>query len=400
MANTNRMTHLESIANHAKNVKDFRRENFLAATISFLIVFIGFYVYQNTVMIGWIPPILGGGFTVGVLICLPSLFYEYVRYPGRLKKISLPEIFYFIFLIIFSINISIGILKDKNAQIILSHAASVIHLLGIYFLSRLLPANSNKRVQTIISWSLFILIGITFLNSENIFKSELLVNDFQLNYQAIGFTFLAVSIFAIPNFSSTKRFFAYFCSLSILYIVGARAELIAFFILLVVLEYFKNKKYRIIAFTTFIPLFLLIIFCALFLLYLHDSDNRVFGLFNIQDDQSFIERNILNEEALNTIQSNPICGDYASYEPGRYAHNILSAWVDLGFVGFLLLWCVLISTLSYTIRYNNVNNLFAMSSVSIVVVIFLMITAKPFFYPLLGVAIGLFGRQHAIFYKK
>lgn len=97
MANSDRMTHLESIANHAKNVKDFRRENFLAATISFLIIFIGFYVYQNTVMIGWIPPILGGGFTVGVLICLPSLFYEYVRYPGRLKKSLYPRYFILFF---------------------------------------------------------------------------------------------------------------------------------------------------------------------------------------------------------------------------------------------------------------------------------------------------------------
>jgi O-antigen ligase len=50
----------------------------------------------------------------------------------------------------------------------------------------------------------------------------------------------------------------------------------------------------------------------------------------------------LNVQALETIAKYPLQGSYASYEPGSYAHNILSAWVDLGLFGFLALVALLL----------------------------------------------------------
>jgi hypothetical protein len=47
-------------------------------------------------------------------------------------------------------------------------------------------------------------------------------------------------------------------------------------------------------------------------------------------------------DARQTISASPIFGDYASYTPGHYAHNILSAWVDLGLFGFVYLLAMLI----------------------------------------------------------
>jgi hypothetical protein len=46
--------------------------------------------------------------------------------------------------------------------------------------------------------------------------------------------------------------------------------------------------------------------------------------------------------ARQTIAAHPILGDYASYAPGYYSHNVLSAWVDLGLFGFLYVLAITI----------------------------------------------------------
>ena len=50
--------------------------------------------------------------------------------------------------------------------------------------------------------------------------------------------------------------------------------------------------------------------------------------------------------AIESIKSNFILGDYGSYVSelgiGMYAHNLLSAWVDLGFLGFLYFIFILV----------------------------------------------------------
>ena len=45
---------------------------------------------------------------------------------------------------------------------------------------------------------------------------------------------------------------------------------------------------------------------------------------------------------MQTIAAHPLLGDYASYAPGYYSHNILSAWVDLGLFGIVYIISILI----------------------------------------------------------
>mgnify|MGYP006331453811 FL=1 len=57
---------------------------------------------------------------------------------------------------------------------------------------------------------------------------------------------------------------------------------------------------------------------------------------------SVMARSELSDAAIVTIVENPLLGDYGSYAlatgggVGSYAHNLLSAWVDLGVFGFIL----------------------------------------------------------------
>ena len=58
----------------------------------------------------------------------------------------------------------------------------------------------------------------------------------------------------------------------------------------------------------------------------------------IQEDASFIERSVFNRYGLSLIADNPLVGAYGMYVHlnggGSYPHNLLSAWVNLGILGF------------------------------------------------------------------
>ena len=71
-------------------------------------------------------------------------------------------------------------------------------------------------------------------------------------------------------------------------------------------------------------------------------DNRILELLDLSHSTSANKRHHLTMHAVQTIKAHPFLGDYASYAPGYYSHNILSAWVDLGLFGFIYLNAILV----------------------------------------------------------
>jgi hypothetical protein len=70
------------------------------------------------------------------------------------------------------------------------------------------------------------------------------------------------------------------------------------------------------------------------------ADNRILELLDLSQSTSANKRHHLTVYAMQTIAAHPILGDYASYKPGYYSHNVLSAWVDLGLFGFVYLLAI------------------------------------------------------------
>ena len=77
--------------------------------------------------------------------------------------------------------------------------------------------------------------------------------------------------------------------------------------------------------------------------------NRMLQLIRLDEARSVELRNENTVAAINTISSNPFLGDYGSYANygsiGDYSHNLLSAWVNLGLIGFAL-YVLLLSLLA------------------------------------------------------
>lgn len=127
-----------------------------------------------------------------------------------------------------------------------------------------------------------------------------------------------------------------------------------------------------------------------------EGASRTLGLLNLSHDASYNERVYILKESISTILYHPITGSYASYKPGYYSHNALSAWVDFGIIGFIVyLTCVLMIIRAAIIlfRADRIGNLpvFALT-LALVASIAL---SKAYFHPMMGCVVGiLFHSRH------
>jgi hypothetical protein len=125
-----------------------------------------------------------------------------------------------------------------------------------------------------------------------------------------------------------------------LFVNTARSEFVALLFMIPIIElYYARRKLILIAVMGAI--------FAVTYLYIEDilallPSNRILELFDLSQSTSANKRHHLTVYALNTIRQFPIFGDYASYNPGFYSHNVLSAWVDTGIFGFVFVLALLI----------------------------------------------------------
>jgi hypothetical protein len=136
------------------------------------------------------------------------------------------------------------------------------------------------------------------------------------------------------------RALLYTCGAVSLYLNTARSEFVAFLFAIPFLEFYYAKQ----------KILFVVIFASLAAMIAMNFDmilaqlpnNRILELLDLSHSNSAILRHHMMNAAIQTVINHPVFGDYASYTPGHYAHNILSAWVDLGVVGSTYLLAILI----------------------------------------------------------
>jgi hypothetical protein len=125
-----------------------------------------------------------------------------------------------------------------------------------------------------------------------------------------------------------------------LFLNTARSEFVALLFAIPIIEfYFARQK---ILFILVLAALAALVSMNFDLLLAQLPNNRILELLDLSQSTSAIARHRLGIHAMQTISAYPIFGDYASYAPGHYAHNILSAWVDLGMFGFVYLLAILL----------------------------------------------------------
>lgn len=368
--------------------------------LAFFLLFPGFFFYQTMLGLGFISAFLGGYFAIISLgIFFPLLFFYATDIKNRESYFSTTDLHFFIFLAYFLLVTIINFLSGANSLIVQKHILSIIYLINIFIIFKTISLN-ERYFKVIIIAAIMAMSAIIFYYSNNgsFYLATLGISknpESVATYQGFSRSYLLTFIVAIAFIKTAiTRFTIYGIGAAALFLNGARSEFVAMLFLIPIIEIYYSK-YKI---SVLISIFLIAAIISLNIGYISSilPDNRILELTNLSQSSSANLRHHLTIQAINTINENPILGDYASYKSGDYSHNILSAWVDLGLFGFIFLLFILLRPAfllffnGFFLRTRSEELLLAFSLVCITLL--LVFTSTTFDNMLIGSALGAYAK--------
>ena len=384
------------------------------AAIVFFALFPGFFFYETLAGLDYIPPIFGGLFGWLSVIVFPILLINYIYNIAKYKKSWNAINIIFFLILTYSVIVSIiGFIYGRFAlghrEMLVWSLSGVLFNINMYILANSVPLESKKFVKYIY-YSLFLMCFIALLNVGD--TGSFYLQENSANKEAIatyqGFA-RSIAVIALVSIALANGFLmfavAVFIGVLALFLNGARTEFVCFFVAVIVLAFARFGILKTLSLGT---AFMVLVVLGGYGLTVTEyekfvGNNRNLQLFDLGNATSAQARHHLNEFAIRTIFENPILGDYASYLSiskisgiGSYAHNILSAWVNLGIIGFigyvviaLLMIFAIVKNWKKIKKGSAVWNLMiAFSSFSIVAMIF----SATYSYMVFGLAVGFFAR--------
>mgnify|MGYP003608079835 CR=1 FL=1 len=324
-----------------------------------------------------------GWLALAIVISLPFLIY--VKYGNKLKIIK-P---FFLFLIIFTSVVLFNYgNNDIDPLIVSGHLSNILVLFSLYILGSEIDYSSDFFIKSSV---VCFFVASTII----IYNQNFIINywDFvvvSLNYQGLAMCYfiLSLSIFLVKN--KIFKYCLYLICLICFSIIGARTELISILFLILLFELFdRNRKYYILYMLSITTIFIFMLGITYFTSVFNFSQLSV--IFNLEQDDSWKIRNEFLDRGLSIISENIFFGKYGSYKEGQYVHNILSAWVDLGLIPFLLLLFSLFKGFIFSIKNlfaeKSLNNILFMG-ISIIILV-ISVFSKQYTYPIIGFYLGL-----------
>lgn len=366
-----------------------------AAWWAFLLLFPGFFFYQTMIGLGTIGAFLGGYFSIVSIALFVPLGVAYLRALKaagyRLPRTDLKFAF---FLAYFAVVVAINGLFGANITIIKTHLASILYFFNIYIIFQQIDFAERSTMAMAVVSLLLMTATIFYFSNDGTFepgqfgdaKSPESVATYQGFARSYVLTFVAV-------ISSARRcafrVALYAVGVCALFLNSSRSELVAVLVVIPLVEIYRatNRPKAVL---------LVLLAAAVVAINLHYAsqaypDQRVWELFNLDKSQSANSRHHLALAAKHTIAEHPWLGDYGSYIPGEYAHNILSAWVDLGLFGMACLLFLLVPTAcrllgGWFVRARSGEFLLAFALICLSLL--LLVTAKTFDDMFAGAALG------------
>ncbi len=366
------------------------------APMAFYILFPGFFAYHTLVGIGAIGPFLGGYFSLASLaMFLPLSVTYYVAVKSASYRVARTDLQFGLFLAYFFVVVVINAGFGANAEQVRQHMQSILYLINIYLIFKHIDF-SQKRTMRLTMLSLALMsLTIFFFSQDGSFQpgqggaadSAESVVTYQGFARSYVLTFVAVICFTRR---ALARWALYAIAVAALFLNGARSELAVVVVLFPLIEAYRVRNGLHALFLALLALIAVAIGPENAMDRLPGS--RVWELFNLSQSESANARVDLTQRALQTIGTNPVLGSYASYMPGGYAHNILSAWVNLGFFGFIYLLAMLVLTALRLLREGRqtaaCSSHFLLAWSLICMSLFLLIAAKTFDDMFVGAAMG------------
>ncbi|MDN4056141.1 hypothetical protein QPK32_24045 [Massilia sp. YIM B02763] len=316
----------------------------LLLNAAFFLLFPGFFYYHTLLGTGATGAFLGGYFSPISLLCMLPLLLAWLRRmrhdPRRLSSLDLH---YGLFNVYFLAVVAVNAVAGANRTIVAHHVLGILFMVNTFALFSLIDFGHRQfRVMALASLAAMSAIvfsfstgGVFYLGALGMAKDADALATYQGFSRSYLMTFLPVLAYTR---SLPLRLVLYAVGAATLFVNTARSEFAALLFAIPIVElYFSRHK------LLFVGLALLagVVLAA----HLDDlvamlPDNRILELLDLSHSTSANKRHHLTLYARQTIAAHPLMGAYASYAPGYYSHNVLSAWVDLGLFGFVYLLAI------------------------------------------------------------
>lgn len=331
--------------NHAGSIRGPRGEQ-AVAIFAFFLLFPAFFFYHTLLGLGLMGAFLGGFFAPASLLVVLPLTYMYLmrirREPNRLAK---PDIAFGIFLAYFAIVVAANAALGGRMVHVIHHILGILFLVNVFLIFKAIDFSGAQfrriGLLSVLGMSAivftFSIDGVFYLGALGIAKDAESLATYQGFSRSYLFTFVPIIAFTR---SPWLRLLLYCIGAPTLFFNTARSEFIALLFMIPIVEFYHSKNKLIVAFVLAAILITVKIYLDDIIAVL--PHNRILELLDLSQSTSANKRHHLTVYAIQTINDHPFFGDFGSYPPGLYAHNVLSAWVDLGFVGVTYLMAMII----------------------------------------------------------
>lgn len=319
-------------------IKRFGWSGHSVGMLAFLALFPGFFFYHTSLGLGLIGAFLGGYFApVALLVAPPLLFFYAYKIRRDQSHLGHADVFFGLYIGYFLTIVGIQAVAGANPVIIGNHLLGILFITNLFLIFRLtdfsrgdarflLLASLAGMSAIVFSYSVD---GSFYLAPLGTAKNPESLATYQGFSRSYLFTYVAVIAFCRGRM---LRIVLYCVAAPTLFVNTARSEFVAMLFTIPIIEIYYARR-KVILTVMLAALFLTIYLNLDYLLSILPS-NRILELLDLSQSTSANKRQQLSMYAVNTIAQFPIFGDYASYNPGFYAHNVLSAWVDTGVFGF------------------------------------------------------------------
>ena len=317
-------------------------------SLPFILLYPGFFAYHFGALNGWIPLFVGGYINeASAAMCVSlALVWSVQLLTGKpfAFRWSTIDGCFAVFMGWFAGVILLNAVFLTAPGVTKNHVASWLQLLACYLATRFAAFQEIRKLLLFLVCIFSVSVLWAFQNDQ---LRELVAFSAQKSvatYQDLARAYLVTAAFGLAV--QTRRIFrwsGYLLTVFVLFLIGARSEVVGSIILFVIMEVAISRRPATIAVGVAAVAFLSIVLALSamdVLLDLFPGNRSLFLLLEGKGDMSVVERDINLGLAWDAIINSPLLGDYGHYEKvasaGSYAHNWVSVWVDLGIVGLVL----------------------------------------------------------------